>query len=396
MSGRSGNPFEDSGLSRDAIEALSRVDPVAIGTALGGLRRVLTAALHQDRTGIKSPFYERFLASTSRIINMPPEDQQTLARAYAIPPKSTRRKAESVTTDPDPEDLGRGELINDMINMILGQEKSIETVSGVQILLWPVSFSGEKPKDTPRDAPQYSWYPPQSSMMPLVHVDENGKLLWQELEQVSFKLELAKHNRHMPKDSQFTEYMRRLTAIASNAMQDTISRQGIDIGEYTSVTLHKQVGTLHVHRPFDGLRNTLLASGDIRDSEFDRTLPDGLYTIGYGAGYRQGQLHETSYRIRSNDQLRSSMLVVGTIGSSYISDQQKTIYDKPPLFGSALPTRYKAVDLLPRFVIPVKAYSRIAPSFTPRIETGRLLVATDEEGRLGVVGRIAHIYSLSA
>jgi len=88
------NPFENSGLSKEAIKALLELDNgEALQTAASGIRRVLARALHPDvaGAGVDTSFVEAVVEATQEIERLEPEDALTFARAFAIGKKRSSK-----------------------------------------------------------------------------------------------------------------------------------------------------------------------------------------------------------------------------------------------------------------------------------------------------------------
>lgn len=111
------NPFEKTGLSREAAGELASLDDDEIATVMNGIRRVIVKALHPDTgsSASNSDFMDGVITSTHAIEDMSGSDARILAKSFAKnnQRKQRARKKSAPIAERLPRDL-RGELIASM------------------------------------------------------------------------------------------------------------------------------------------------------------------------------------------------------------------------------------------------------------------------------------------
>lgn len=110
------NPFEHSGLSKEAISALLELDDKdALQTAVGGLMRILAKSMHPDSAGKEVPFYSEFITSSQEIRDRSNVEAEILAKDFVRKrgrKSPTRKESEPKLTQATEHDSF--ELIRDL------------------------------------------------------------------------------------------------------------------------------------------------------------------------------------------------------------------------------------------------------------------------------------------
>lgn len=98
------NPLEQSGLSQEAVKSLEQLnDAEALKTAVTGVMRVLSKALHPDKTGEEpQAFYQNLIEANNKIRAYGNQELGILAKDYGSSNTTrTNRKTETIRVDND-------------------------------------------------------------------------------------------------------------------------------------------------------------------------------------------------------------------------------------------------------------------------------------------------------
>lgn len=390
------NPFEQTGLDKGIIEALTATGDDSLEIALNGLRRSIARALHPDITGTipenAAEYLDDFLQATSRLMGMDPADRKKFAQSY------TRGRRPSVKEKPveyESIDLHNGELLKSMVDMVVDSGESIPSARNKKIMLRPIDFSANKPSDFKGESNE--WYPPESAQMTLLEVDGQGEVTYQKLLQVSFTNLLRKEHRMQNVEALYQKQVRDLSSgmwLDLESVVADIDTQAFAKGHDTLI-VDKKDGELNV---FQGSSGAYVGSAK-ESSAAVAHASDGVYTFGFftTSQPKEGVLHDAHYIYSSNDgaQDATDLKVLGTCDSSYIDLQRSQIYDRPQ-------DRYidRQLELPPTnrsgdislFAVPSVMYRHVQKVYTPQLITEgdkqRYVLATDDNRTLYILGKL--------
>lgn len=386
------NPFEKVGFDKEFMEALlASGDTQAVATALSGMRRVVSRALHPD-TGTSSDkgaeFFNGFLQAAAKIENLPDDDIKVLATAYAKRKRVPRRERPAQSFES--KDFHDGTLLHQMIDMVSQSGESIASVRGSRLLVRPLDFSNNKPLDAEGS---YAWYPPERARVGLFETDDQGKTTWTAMSQVSFPGMLKKELKKEASKEERDMRIKPLSLLVWSEIKPHIP-PSVAEGKEDTIQVCLRHGELIVSVPGGDTVATF------NDSKIGNYLEDGIYTLGAGVGARQ--LHDQYYLFNDGVEQVDNIYIAGFGDQSFIGVQEKYAFgDQSEIFNPlTLPSRrMKDIDTPYAYEVPEFMYKHLQKSYSPTVledgNTTSIVVATDSDSKALVLGRLISLTKMS-
>ncbi len=377
------NPFEQSGLDKQLVEALLQSGDESLTVALTGLRRTVTRALHPDTHGLQqsSDYLDSFLQSTARLNAMSESERRTLATAYVKKRGGARVPKEKV--EYESKDLHDGTLLRSIIDMTVDSQGSIPSSRDKQLLVRPLDFSTKKPTDV-LSRVGFDWYPPDSARTYLLQVSNQGKVAARVLRQTSLNYVLKREHGSSWSQELYNQERDKKTQPFKKLLDPLLNDGSLKkVGE-DKVWFEKrgQLGAV-----YNSLGKVCL--GDITVS--DESLfgvDNGIYSFGLRDSGRQLGVMEDSMYIYEDEAGASPIdeLIVGSFGKDFIDLQRGIIYEEPRKAEQLLQATRRRSGLH-SFAVPEKMYREAQKSYSPLVPVDGYLAMVNDDSQLQIVGK---------
>lgn len=365
------NPFEDLGLTKEFVGALLESTPTELGTAIKGLRKVASRAMHPDISGgkpVSNEFYDSFLQATAAIVEMPLDSQKILAKDYV----STKRGRQVKAKIPEfnTADLYSGRILSEIVEMLGQKKQSIPSAQDRRLIFRSdysslITTSLRGPLATP-----------------VLTVPAEGPLSRQAAQEIPLFPDLNNRESHgKPRDTAIRElsatvWDRIITEIPDGILTKAVREDGIII----EITDH----------PTQRIYNR---SGRVIAST---TLPVGLpLTNGFMSLVHMGYPRITHhFELLEDDPQPTDLYVAGTVSREYEEIERTRIFGDQAE-RNALPSRVGTNHELPLFMVNDAMLRQAEKFYSPHMQLEDRLMVSDKHGILYCLGKIAIIMDAS-
>lgn len=390
------NPFEDSGLSKEVVEALIANGDESLVIGLKGLKRTVARAFHPDvtpnATSEGSNVFDRVMRSTGRLVDEMSDSQRlTLGKAYTKRRDGVARSVQE-KIEYESKDLHDGTLISQMIDMVADTGESIASAKGKRFLIRPLDFSLNKPENH-TTVSGYDWYPPLSAKTPMLDVSRDGSVTWVSMRQVALSYMLKKEQGTKVSTEDYREERDQLSVPFQKLIDPILAERPLSGSvDVNKILVDVQDGRVLI---YDSDARQKIAMIEPKESLI--RFGEGVYVFGAkNKGRSLGVMEGTMYlRNPVADESTGSnavdSLILGSVDEEFVNLQRKIIFDKPSDFERGLPARAKNDNEFSQFTVPNRMYRYAQKYYSPILNKQSYMLAVDKDRQMTIVGNIIAI-----
>lgn len=382
------NPFEYTGLDPKLVEALLTLnDPESTRVAIEGIKRVAARALHPDASGNNTTpeankYLDDLLQSAGKLASLSNSELQILAKAYTKPRKERRSGAPKAQQQKfESADFHDGRLLESILEMAADSQASLPFARSRTVIVRPTSFSDSKPSSAPGE-----WYPPESSRVPIIRINEKGELSFRLARQVTFR-KLVRYSKPSRDVAEADEYFGQIKQSLSEVLEPSRDEIG-QFGQNDDIFLAKY-----------GDDDITVESTDHHNPKIELKINDTLQQLEpgvYGLTFSDGRLKSVDdhfFRFESPDDEHSKtgLYIIGCSDNEYIRTLFKsfTPANDRRIIRPTLSAKTNGNDEIPLLTVPAEYFKIVQKQFEARITKGGQLLATDSERNLHILGTVA-------